>query len=99
MPYRNNMQWDPVWQLTTFTFDNAYSYLLVQGGLFWIATLSLIFILVSRKISTQNGVFLLIWAIYGMCENTVLNGYTMFPIFLIADAFAHPQQPLKKQKE
>lgn len=72
--------------LTTFTFDNVYSYLLVQGGVIWIALLWLAYYRVSRRASSMDCVMLLLWAVYGLCENVVLNGYFLFPIFLIAKA-------------
>ena len=100
--FHDKMPWDPRWRLTGFTFDNIYSYLLVQGGLFWIALLSLCFIRASRKLSAKDMVFLLSWALYGMCENTVLNGYNLFPIFLLADTFRGQDnvsvKPLQKSK-
>lgn len=95
VPFHRDMQWDAIWGLTTFTFDNAYSYLLVQGGLLWVAVLCFAFIRFARKASARDCVFLLSWAIYGMCENTVLNGYFMFPIFLLAEQCVQSKRRLR----
>lgn len=97
VPFHEQIKWDPKWQLGSFTFDNVYSYLLVQGGIFWIAVLAWLFGLASRRLNTTDMVFLLSWALYGMCENTVLNGYTMFSIFLLANICRHKAAPSVKR--
>lgn len=76
--------------LNTFTFDNVYSYLLVQGGIVWLVLLWLAYYRMSRRASSVNCVMLLLWAVYGLCENVILNGYFLFPIFLTAAVLRRP---------
>lgn len=84
--------------LTTFTFDNIYSYLLVQGGVVWLVLLSLAYFRMSRRVSSVDCVMLLIWAIYGMCENVILNGYILFPVFLTATALRRSGGKRRKRR-
>ncbi len=84
--------------LTSFTFDNVYSYLLVQGGVVWIGLLWLAYYRVSKHASSRDCVMLLIWAVYGLCENVVLNGYFLFPVFLTAAALRRPDGRNRKKR-
>jgi hypothetical protein len=41
---------------------------------------------------------LLIWAVYGMCENVILNGYLLFPVFLTAIALRRSGGKRRKKR-
>lgn len=77
------MVWDPKWQLNGFTFDCIYSYLIYNVGIVWGILMIILLIVVAVFGSKKICMFMLIWCIYGITEVHGLNGFMLFPIFLI----------------
>ncbi|MCD7955156.1 MAG: hypothetical protein LUG93_05235 [Lachnospiraceae bacterium] len=75
--------WDEIWQLNSFTFDNMYSYCMMSAGLIWLVILSIMAIVISKKLNLKCCIAFVVWAVYGLSEVIILNGYISFPIFLI----------------
>lgn len=91
------MRWDSTWGLNEHTFDNVYSFLLYNVGLVWAVCLSIILILFARKCDVKMRSFIFIWCIYGMTEVHGLNGFMMFPIFLLSQIGNLPKSGNKKR--
>lgn len=75
--------WTPEWNLNTFTFDNLYSFIFMQLGIIWIAVISGIIFVASRKLDIRNRLFLLIWILYCIVEVHGLNCFKFFPLILL----------------
>lgn len=79
----NNVPWSSEWRLTTFTFDNIYSFFIVQMGIVWVGLLTVIIAIVCRKSDYKVKIFFLIWVLFAMVEVHGLNCYKLFvPILL-----------------
>lgn len=81
--YLNNISWDQKWQLNSFTFDNAYSFLAISLGVVWIIVLSLAYYKCAQQLDIKSLIFMGMWVVYGLSETTILNGYFCFPVFLL----------------
>ena len=78
------VRWDQYWGITNHTFDNIYSYLMVNYGVVWICILAVMFVLVAKKGEEKDKILVFLWALYGTTEVHVLNPYLFFPIVLAA---------------
>ena len=67
-----------------FTFDNIYSYLLINVGIVIMLLVIVIFYKVAKQGSLKNNIFILVWALYSMTEVHGLNCYMCFPILFAA---------------
>lgn len=67
-----------------FTFDNIYSYLLINVGIVILALLIVVFYKVAKQGSLKNNIFILVWALYSMTEVHGLSCYMCFPILFAA---------------
>lgn len=74
--------WDEFWQMSGLTFDNLYSYLLVNYGVVWILAISILFCRTARHGRERDCVVLLAWCAYGMTEIHGINPYMFFPLLL-----------------
>ena len=80
-----NAVWDSVWQLSgTVTFDNIYTYLLINIGIIWLVLLGILFYRISFMKNAKYNLFLIVWALYGITEVHGINPVMVFPILLIA---------------
>lgn len=80
-----SVSWDPKWQISTFTFDDIYSYLAINHGLIWLTGIILLFLRAFCRGSSRNCVFLILWALYGTTETHVINPYLFFPLLLVME--------------
>ncbi|KZK13898.1 hypothetical protein DRA4_0408 [Lactococcus lactis subsp. lactis bv. diacetylactis] len=67
-----------------FTFDNIYSYLLINVGIVILLLIIVVFYKVAKQGSLKNNIFILVWALYSMTEVHGLSCYMCFPILLAA---------------
>ena len=67
-----------------FTFDNIYSYLLINVGIVILVLLIIVFYKVAKQGSLKNNIFILVWALYSMTEVHGLSCYMCFPILFAA---------------
>lgn len=67
-----------------FTFDNIYSYLLINVGIVILLLVIVIFYKVAKQGSLKNNIFILVWALYSMTEVHGLSCYMCFPILFAA---------------
>lgn len=77
-----SVAWDEFWQMSGLTFDNLYSYLLVNYGVIWILVISVLLYRTARRGEERDCVVLLAWCAYGMTEIHGLNPYMFFPLLL-----------------
>ena len=85
--YFGNIGYQSSWDMSVFTFDNLYSLLLINVGIVYVLVLSIAIYVATKKLHTRENVFVVIWIIYGFTEVSALNGYAMFPIFLLTAIF------------
>lgn len=78
------IEWENVWQLGSFTFDDVYSYLAVNHGLVWLALIAVLFCRTAGKGSEKACIFIILWGLYGVTEMHGINPYLFFPILLAA---------------
>lgn len=67
-----------------FTFDNIYSYLLINVGIVILLLIIIVFYKVAKLGSLKNNIFILVWALYSMTEVHGLSCYMCFPILFAA---------------
>lgn len=67
-----------------FTFDNIYSYLMINVGIVILLLVVVCFYKVAKQGNLKNNIFILIWALYSMTEVHGLSCYMCFPILLTA---------------
>lgn len=77
------MEYSTRWGLNSFTFDCVYSYILYNFGLGWGIMISVLIAIMAIYGDKKTVLFMIIWCIYGITEVHGLNGYMLFPIFLI----------------
>ena len=63
-----------------FTFDNIYSYLLINVGIVILLLIIVVLYKVAKQGSLKNNIFILVWALYSMTEVHGLSCYMCFPI-------------------
>lgn len=102
--YLDKITWDSKWGLNTFTFDNMYTYMIISVGIFWLVLVAVLFYAASKRYDSRMLIFMVSWALYGLSENTIINGYFCFPIFLIVGLFdsvskSNSLAELKKNQE
>lgn len=67
-----------------FTFDNIYSYLMINVGIVILILIIAIFYIVAKQGNLKNNIFILVWALYSMTEVHGLSCYMCFPILFAA---------------
>lgn len=77
------VEWDSVWQLTGHTFDNLFSFLLINQGIMWSVILTWAFYKLAKLHNVRTNIFIIMWALYGVTEVHGVNGYKFFPILLL----------------
>ena len=95
--YFRDISWDQVWQLSSFTFDNVYSFLAISLGIVWIIILTYTYYQCAKDFDIKSLMFMGVWIIYGLTETTILNGYFCFPIFLTVGVFKNTNQSMRKK--
>lgn len=80
-----HVQWDELWQINSFTFDDVYSFLAVNQGWLWLVILAALYLRAGRKGSERNQIFLILSALYGVAETHVVNPFLFFPVLLIGE--------------
>lgn len=79
------MTWDEYYGFSgSFTFDNIYSYLMINVGIVILFFVILVFYKVAKQGNLKNNIFILIWALYSMTEVHGLSCYMCFPILMAA---------------
>lgn len=84
----NEISYNKEWNLSYFTFDNAYTFLMVSQGFIWLILIIFLVILLSKKSDMRIHYAVIAWALYGITEVHGLNGYMCFPILLTAFIFS-----------
>lgn len=75
--------WDEVYRLSTFTFDNIYTYFAMNQGIIWMILLSICFFLMSSSDDDKGKFAIIVWMLYGMTEVHGLNCYMCFPLLIV----------------
>ena len=83
--------WD-IWWMPTFTFDCVYSYLWSNIGTIWLVLIGVCFFLLARRGNPKINLCLFFWALYGMCEITVMSIVRFFPLLLISTLFLSKEE-------
>jgi len=76
------VNWDEVWNLNTFTFDNVYSFMYMELGIIWLIVFSILIFAICNKVDYKCKIFLLVLILYFMTEIHGLNCFKFFPIML-----------------
>ena len=79
-----NTVWDPIWQLSAFTFDCLYSYMLINQGIIWLIVLTFLFSKLAKRKNVRDNVAIIAWALYGVTEVQGLNCFSCMPIILLS---------------
>lgn len=80
-------EYDPTWRLSSFTFDNTYTFLCILQGIIWLVLLIMLFYVLSKHGSTRIHFAVIAWTLYGVTEVHGLNCYMCFPILLVVLLF------------
>ena len=81
------IQYDSVYKLNYFTFDNIYTDILMQQGVIWFVIISILFFLLAKKKNDAINFAIIAWGIYGVTEVHGLNVYMLFTILLVNELF------------
>lgn len=73
-----------VYNIAGFTFDNVYTYLMMQLGFIYIVIISVLFAILARRSNNKVNIFIILWGLYGIIETHVMNAFNCFPIILIS---------------
>lgn len=80
--------WDQYWKLNGHTFDDVYTYCAMNIGIVWLILIIVLFYKLAKKSYDKVNIFIILWALYGVSEVHVLNGYMFFPIFMVMMVFS-----------
>lgn len=75
-----------IWQLFV---DNAYLYLCVHVGWFYLVILCKLFMESAKKFTINEAVVMIIFYVYSMAENNILYAITFMPILLAVDCLVN----------
>lgn len=90
--------WDEVWQLAgEVTFDNIYTFLMINIGMIWLVVLGVCFYRVSFLKNAKVNLFLMMWALYGVTEVHGINPVMLFPLLLLADGIGENRSWIKRK--
>ena len=78
------VKWDSFWDLTELTFDNVYSYYIVNYGIVWILLVSWLLARTARMGIERHNIFIIVWAMYGVTETHTSNPFMMFSLLLVS---------------
>lgn len=81
--YLSKIQWDPIWQLNSFTFDNLYSEILCNLGIIWMIVVVISIYLLIKKTNRNIDCFIIAWALYGITEVAGVNTFYCFPLIFL----------------
>ena len=82
-----NVIWDSFWQLSGFTFDCTYTFLMINQGIIWLFIIIVAFYFLAKRGTEQVWVMIIAWSLYAVTEVHGLNSFKCFPILLIAMCF------------
>lgn len=80
----NVVIFEQYWGLTSFTFDNIYSYFFTNIGIVWLIVISICFYFIAKKKDSKKCMLIILWSLYGMTEVHGINCYMFFPILICA---------------
>lgn len=80
---RGSVAWDSYYLLNTITIDGLYSSFMIQIGMVYLLGVSIFNWISSKFYSGIECIAIIIYAVYGITEVGMLNGYYGFPLFLI----------------
>lgn len=81
--FTKDFGWSDFWRLQNLgTFDNLYTYFMMNYGIVWLFVVSIALWLLARRGQKKTNVMLICWAVYSITEVVTLNGYLAFPILL-----------------
>lgn len=81
------IQYDTVYRLNSFTFDNIYTDILMRQGAVWLLIITALFFLLARKKDDNINFAIVAWGIYGITEVHGLNVYMLFVMLLVNEFF------------
>lgn len=84
---RSGIQWDSLYRLTDFTFDDIYSYFSFNIGLIWFILLVMCIRSIAKKKNNWVNVYIIIWLILGITDVHVLSCYVCFVALFPSRAF------------
>lgn len=77
--------WDELFGLTTFTFDNIYSFLAINQGIIWALIIAICLWKLAVLRDIRINYCIVLWCLYGLTEVHGLNCYMFFPLILIVN--------------
>ena len=77
------IKWDPLYNLTSFTFDGSYIIILCNLGIIWAFILSYLFYNLAKKNNPIINCYIIVWALYSASETHSLNCFYFFPTLLL----------------
>lgn len=78
---------DDFWGLTTFAFDNIYTFLFVEMGVLWLIALAVMLWVFIEKTDDKCHFFVIVWIVYGITEVQGFNVFRFFPLLLLTLLF------------
>ena len=85
------IQYDSVYRLNSFTFDNIYTDILMRQGTIWLLIIAIFFVMLARKQKDNINFAIVAWGIYGITEVHGLNVYMLFVTILVNELFKNNQ--------
>lgn len=85
------IQYDSVYRLNSFTFDNIYTDILMRQGTIWLLIIAIFFVMLARKQKDNINFAIVAWGIYGITEVHGLNVYMLFVMILVNELFKNNQ--------
>ena len=70
--------------IDSLTFDNLYSYLLINIGIMFAVLISALVFVLVKKGNNKISIFIIVWALYGVSEIQGLYMLRCFPLLLLA---------------
>lgn len=74
-----NIHWNSLYKITHFTFDDSYSYLVVNQGALWFVVIEIRFFIIAKN--GDNYIYIIIWVLLGITEIHGLDCYSNFICF------------------
>ncbi|NEG89961.1 hypothetical protein [Bifidobacterium aerophilum] len=75
--------WSSLFPITRFTFDDFYSYLLLNIGVVWFVLIAIFLWMLSKRGNNKVNCFIIIWSVLGITEVHGLNVYSGFVVLLL----------------
>lgn len=97
--YLGKVPWDSLWRRNWFTFDNTYTTLLIQYGIFYSIIISVCMYKLAKKYDYKYSLLIITWALSCLTEGYQLNCYIGTVLLTIGLLFSSGTNSMNKTGE